>query len=103
MTTNVETITVATPVARNGKLAGVAAADFTTEQLSQILAETALGGLGYVFLDSKQGDVLSHPDHALVGKTLLDLFEGNPLLIDENIPETAANGAKKFVAFAKAS
>ena len=103
ITTNVETITVATPVARNGKLAGVAAADFTTEQLSQILAETDLGGLGYVFLVSKQGVVLSHPDHALVGKTLLDLFEGNPLLIDENIQETAANGAKKFVAFAKAS
>ncbi len=103
ISTNVETITVATPVTRGGKLAGVVAADFTTEQLSAILAETDLGGLGYVFLISADGKVLSHPDNALVGKGLNDIFAGRPLKIDEAVQSATSDGANKFVAFAKVS
>src|SRR5690606_41335741 len=61
----------------------VAAADFTTEQLNQILAEPDLGGLGYVFLVSPTGVILSHPDPALVGKSLPDLFEGVSLDVEQ--------------------
>jgi len=103
ISTNVETITVATPVRKNGSLFGVAAADFTTEQLSQILAETDLGGLGYVFLVSPQGVVLSHPEHALVGKSLVDLFEGPALNIEGGMQKTAIGGENKFISFSKAS
>ncbi len=103
ISTNVETITVAIPVRHDGALAGVAAADFTTEQLNQILAETDLGGLGYVFLVSPTGVILSHPDPALVGKSLPDLFEGVSLDVEQAMQQANAADGKKFISFADAA
>ncbi len=103
ISTNVETITAAMPVMRNGRLAGVVAADFTTEQLNAILAETDLGGLGYAFLVSADGKILSHPDNNLVGKEIAELFAGGRISIDETIHTKTADGSAKFVSFTKAS
>ncbi|MFZ5617310.1 MAG: response regulator [Pseudomonadota bacterium] len=103
ISTNVETITAATPVKRNGRLAGVVAADFTTEQLSRILSETDLGGLGHVFMVSADGKILSHPDSAQIGKDLNGLFAGDPIAIDDGIHHAQLGGAGKFVSFARAS
>jgi signal transduction histidine kinase/CheY-like chemotaxis protein len=103
ITTNVETITAATPVIRNGKLAGVVAADFTTEQLNHILAETDLGGLGYVFIVSADGKILCHPDPSLVGQDIVRLFPGTAIDIDGAIHTATSDGTPKFVSFAKAS
>ncbi|MCB2113124.1 MAG: response regulator [Parvularculaceae bacterium] len=103
ISTNVETITVATPVRKNGALFGVAAADFTTEQLSEILAETDLGGLGFVFLVSPQGVVLSHPKHEFAGRSLSDLFDGPALDVEGGMQRTSIDGKNKFISFSKAS
>lgn len=103
ISTNIETITAAMPVKRDGKLAGVVAADFTTEQLSSILAETNLGGLGRIFLISAEGNVLSHPDSELIGKSLEDLFPGEPIKIDGGVQKAASATGAKFVRIARAS
>ena len=103
ITTNVETVTAAMPVKRDGRLAGVVAADFTTEQLSSILAETDLGGLGRVFLISASGIVLSHPDGAMIGKSLDQLFVGEPINIDAGVQKAASATGAKFISFANAS
>ncbi len=103
ISTNVETITAAMPVKRDGRLAGVVAADFTTEQLSSILAETNIGGLGRVFLISADGVVLSHPDSSAIGKNLDDLFPAESIDIDGGIQGAGTATGSKFVGFARAS
>jgi len=103
ISTKVETITVAKPVRQNGRLAGVVAADFTTEQLSRILAETDLGGLGYVFLISTDGTVLSHPERAKVGKNVSDIFPSADLAAHRALRISRNDGAPVFVSFERVS
>jgi signal transduction histidine kinase/DNA-binding response OmpR family regulator len=103
ISTNVETITATMRVMRGGRLAGVVAADFTTEQLNAILAETDIGGLGYAFMTSADGKVLSHPDSRLVGYDLDDLFDGVEIEMEQTVRAKGADGATKMIAFANAS
>ena len=82
--TNVETITVAAPVYRNGKLMGVVGADFSTESMSDVLAQTNMGGLGYAFLVSGDGKILAHPDRGLVSQDIGAAYPGErPEIRDE--------------------
>lgn len=103
ISTKVETITAAMPVTHNGRLAGVVAADFTTEQLSRILGETNLGGLGYVFLISPDGAVLSHPDKSLVGRNLNEIFAGVDLAEGAKVQRVLAGATREFISFAEVS
>ncbi len=82
--TNVETITVAAPVYGNGKLMGVVGADFSTESMSDVLAQTNMGGLGYAFLVSGDGKILAHPDRGLVSQDIGAAYPGErPEIRDE--------------------
>lgn len=83
--TGVETISVATPVYRNGELLGVAGGDFSAESLSSTLKQTDVGGLGYAFLVSGDGKILAHPERQLVSKHLSDLFPGHTPTVDGNL------------------
>ncbi|GGF69687.1 methyl-accepting chemotaxis protein [Azorhizobium oxalatiphilum] len=69
-------ITAAVPVYVNDKLAGVTGADFFITALQKRLASIDFGGMGFAFLVSDDGTVLVHPDMALVGKKMSDLFTG---------------------------
>ncbi len=103
ITTMVETITASAPVYRSGALAGVVGADFSTKELSGVLAQTTLGGLGFVFLTSPDGRVLSHPDPSAVGKQLSDLFDGQAPRIKEEPQAVRIGGARRIVTFVPAS
>lgn len=103
ISTDIETITAATPVIRDGRLAGVVAADFTTDQLNAILAESDLGGLGYAFLVSADGKILVHPDAGMIGAALSSQFKNLNNLDAEAIRTTDASGAGKIVFFTRAS
>lgn len=70
ITTGVETITVATPIYRDGSLLGVVGADFSTASLSEVLARTNLGGLGHAFLVTNQGKILAHPDRGAISDSI---------------------------------
>jgi len=103
ISTNVETITASVPLYRAGSLAGVIGADFSTDELNAVLAETKLGGLGYVFLTSRDGRILSHPDALEIGNTIADVFDGRTPRIDETVQSASVGGAAKFVTFLSAS
>ncbi len=103
ITTNVETITASAPVYRSGVLAGVVGADFSTEELNGVLAQTTLGGLGYVFLTAPDGRVLSHPDASAVGKRISDLFDAPALRAEESVQTAVIGGARKMITFVPAS
>lgn len=75
--TEVETITVATPVFRDGKVIGVVGADFSTATLSEVLNNTNLGGLGQAFLVTNEGKLLAHPKRANISKNLSEIYAGD--------------------------
>jgi len=83
--TDVETVTVAAPVYKNGALAGVVGADFSTQSLSDVLRETDLGGLGYAFLVTGDGKILAHPIRELVSKHLSDAYPGTTPRVDDTV------------------
>ncbi|WP_428409200.1 response regulator [Hyphococcus sp.] len=99
ITTNVETITVAGPVYRDGKLLGVVGADFSTDSLSDILAETNMGGLGKAFLVSGEGKILAHPDRSLVSKDIAAAFPGQRPEIVSEVQYLDALDAPQIVIF----
>lgn len=97
--TNVETITVVTPVLKDGKLQGVVGADFSTETLAKVLNQTDLGGLGYVFLVNRTGDIMGHPNRALVSSSLADVYGAQIPKIDESIQEVTNNQSSEILHF----
>lgn len=103
ISTNAETITASVPLYRAGSLAGVIGADFSTDELNAVLAETKLGGLGYVFLVSRDGRILSHPDALEIGNAIAEVFDGRTPRIDETVQSASVGGAAKFVTFLSAS
>ena len=99
ITTNVETITVATPVYRNGNLLGVVGADFSTESLGAVLNESDLGGLGYVFMTTGAGKILAHRDREYVSEHVETIFDNSVADLDGGIQELGAAGAEQIVTF----
>ena len=68
-------ITIAAPVAGQGRLSGVAGADLDLGTIRDMIAGLDLGGRGYAFLVEASGRVLVHPD---ASRVLHDLRETLP-------------------------
>lgn len=85
ITTNIETVTAAVPVRRDGQIVGVVGADFSTDSLADKLKETDLGGLGYAFIVSGDGRILAHPDRKLVSQKLSLAYPGAALRLDGSV------------------
>nr|WP_235868367.1 methyl-accepting chemotaxis protein [Pseudomonas ogarae] len=88
-------ITQAVAIHAGQQTLGVLGASLNIEMISQTLNAQAFEGNGYAFLVSKEGKILVHPDKALIGKTLSDLFPGNtPTLNDRLVEATTVDGVK---------
>jgi methyl-accepting chemotaxis protein len=94
-------ITIATPVkAPNGQAVGVAGGDLTLDTLVKTINGLNFHGGGYAFLVDGNGQILVHPDQALVNKTLKDAYpQGTPHL-NGDISESARNGRTEVLTFA---
>ncbi|MBX5104320.1 HAMP domain-containing protein [Rhizobium lentis] len=92
-------ISSAVPVSRDGKLAGVAASDFSLETMVKMIKEINLGGQGEAFLVNNSGQILIHPDAKLVTKTLADAFPTITPMIGGSLTETEFAGKPVLVSF----
>ncbi len=99
ISTGVETITVATPVYRDGELLGVVAADFSTETLSGVLDRTDLGGMGHAFLVTEGGKVLAHPHREFISQTLDELYVGDIPVLSSEVQYLDNLKVQKIVSF----
>jgi signal transduction histidine kinase/DNA-binding response OmpR family regulator len=97
--TNEETITVAAPVYRNGKLLGVVGADFSTQSLSDVLAHTNMGGLGRAFIVSGDGKILAHPNRELVSQDIGIAYPGERPVITNVVQYLERLDAPQIVVF----
>ena len=92
-------ITAALPVKRDGKLAGVAGSDFSLKSLVDMVNSVDLGGAGFAFLVSKDGQILVHQDKALVTRSLADAFPQKTPAIGGGITYTTYAGKPALVSF----
>ena len=92
-------VSAAIPVKRNGKLAGVAASDFTLTSLVDMIKKIDAGPDGYAFLVNNDGTILIHPDAGVISKTLADLFPTDTPKISTALSQTQLNGADKIISF----
>lgn len=63
-------VTIAKAVKKGDKVAGVVAADFTLETLARQVSTKKIGRTGYLFVFDENGIIVSHPNHAFLGKTI---------------------------------
>lgn len=78
------TVTATSVVKKGNDLLGVFGGDFRITEVVNMLKETDLGGLGYVFLAKADGTILIHPDSNLISKPISDLL---PKGVVETRPE----------------
>ncbi|GAB7530823.1 methyl-accepting chemotaxis protein PctA [Pseudomonas sp. 3A(2025)] len=88
-------ISQAVPIRSGAQTLGVLGVNLSIETIARTLNAQAFEGRGYAFLVSKEGKILVHPDKAMIGKTLADLFMGQaPALADRLSEATTADGDK---------
>ena len=95
------TVTIATPVKRDGKLIGVAGGDLHLTTIRERIARLDLGGIGYAFLVDDKGTVLIHPNAKNNLKPMTEVFPNDTPSIAEGT-QGLENGSGKemFVFFA---
>jgi methyl-accepting chemotaxis protein len=70
------TISIAKPLKdSNGSITGVVSEDILLNDMTKIIKDINLNGLGYAFLIDQNGVVVAHPDSKLAGKNLKDTPE----------------------------
>ncbi|WP_109512073.1 methyl-accepting chemotaxis protein [Pseudomonas ovata] len=88
-------ISQAVPIRAGAQVLGVFGVNLSIETIARTLNAQAFEGRGYAFMVNKDGKILVHPDKAMIGKTLADLFMGQaPALTDQLSEATAADGEK---------
>ncbi|MCC3378877.1 methyl-accepting chemotaxis protein [Paenibacillus farraposensis] len=70
------TVSIAHPLKdSNGSIIGVVSEDILLNDMTKIIKDINLNGLGYAFLIDQNGVVVAHPDNKLAGKNLKDTPE----------------------------
>lgn len=60
-------ITISKSVIKNEQPVGVVGMDIDLTSLSKTLSEIQIGETGYIYITDKNGLIISHPDHSLIG------------------------------------
>ncbi|MFD1696885.1 methyl-accepting chemotaxis protein [Roseibium aestuarii] len=96
-------VTAATPVRAGGALLGVFGGDFKITDLVTMLNSADLGGMGYVYLVDDKGQILVHPDAAMIGKTLSDVYVGQIPSLTETLQIASTQTSERLVQFVQIS
>ncbi|MBC3956574.1 methyl-accepting chemotaxis protein [Pseudomonas triticifolii] len=92
-------ITQAVPIRSGNQMLGVLGASLSIETISRTLNAQAFEGGGYAFMVSREGKILVHPDSALIGKTLSDLFPGQTIELSDRLVEATSVAGGTFTLF----
>ena len=98
ITTNELTISAVQPVYNGSRLQQVVGADIILSNVSQIVTDIDVMGLGFAFLVSHDGTILSHPDSAQI-ETSIRAFLGPHATIDRAFTQYEINNESYLVSF----
>ncbi len=91
-------LSVAVPLYEGEQLIGVFGADFLLRELSTLLANNNLGGIGHIFLVDAYGRVIAHPNPAFEDQRLSQLV-GKPVSLTQSIRAIEVAGQKRMISF----
>ncbi|WP_181902275.1 methyl-accepting chemotaxis protein [Thalassotalea euphylliae] len=74
VTINQLLISAVTPIEKQGQFIGVAGGDILLDKVANIINSIEFLGLGYAYLVTEQGKILSHPDAQYIDKNISDLL-----------------------------
>jgi methyl-accepting chemotaxis protein len=77
-TTDQKVLTAVAPILKNGQFIGAAGGDIFLDEISSILNEIDFLDLGYAYLMTSKGKILSHPDVKYVDKEVSELLGQTP-------------------------
>ncbi len=84
-----------------GSFKGAFGGDLSLKSVSDAVNTLNFHGTGYAFLVSADGNIISHPQADLNGKSLNELFTAAQPAFSENLQETTVQGQDVFAAFHK--
>ena len=82
-----------------GKFLGVMGGDIRLKTVADAVNTLDFNGAGYAFLLSRDGNIISHPDTKLNGKSYSELFDGKSPALRKELQEVEAGGKKLLVSF----
>ncbi len=82
-TTDQQVLTAVAPILENGTFVGAAGGDIFLNEISSILNEIDFLDLGYAYLMTSEGKILSHPDLNFVNKNVSELLGSKPSFTSE--------------------
>ncbi|MAG75908.1 MAG: chemotaxis protein [Colwelliaceae bacterium] len=97
VTINQLLISAVAPIEKNGQFIGVAGGDILLDEIANIINDIEFLGLGYAYLVTDEGKILSHPDSQYVDKTTRDLLGFSPALTSEFIDVDESNQIVSFI------
>ncbi|WP_448547433.1 methyl-accepting chemotaxis protein [Thalassotalea fusca] len=77
-TINQQVLSAVAPVIHNGQFIGVAGGDIYLDEIASILNAIDFLDLGYAYLVTGEGKILSHPDSNMVNKQIEDVLGSKP-------------------------
>jgi methyl-accepting chemotaxis protein len=77
-TTDQQVLSAVAPIMDNGKFIGAAGGDIFLDEISSILNQIDFLDLGYAYLMTSKGKILSHPNVKFVNKNVRDLLGSTP-------------------------
>ncbi|WP_208859635.1 methyl-accepting chemotaxis protein, partial [Pseudomonas luteola] len=92
-------MTLATPVMKNGTLAGVLAGDLSLQTMVGIVNSLDLGGIGHAILVNSEGKVLVSPRKEEVMKSLAELFPAGAPALDGALKRVELDGKPQLMVF----
>jgi len=77
-TTKLQVLSAVAPIQSQGQFIGVAGGDIFLDEIADILNQIDFLDLGYAYLTTAEGKILSHPDQNMVNKRVTDLLGEKP-------------------------
>ncbi|NMP30567.1 methyl-accepting chemotaxis protein [Thalassotalea sp. M1531] len=97
VTINKLLISAVAPIEKNGQFIGVAGGDILLDEIANIINDIEFLGLGYAYLVTDQGKILSHPNAKFIDKNVSDLLGFNAALSSELVDVDSSNQIISFI------
>ncbi|WP_415881508.1 methyl-accepting chemotaxis protein [Neptuniibacter sp. QD34_54] len=85
----------------NRQFKGAFGGDLSLKTVSDALNTLNFNNTGYAFLLNSNGNIISHPNADMNGKSINDLFDGTAPSFNRELAESSVNGDTVFVSFSR--
>ncbi|OXY81905.1 methyl-accepting chemotaxis protein [Oceanimonas doudoroffii] len=92
-------ISAVAKITDNGRFLGAFGGDLSLKSIADAINVIDFNGAGHAFLVTRAGNIISHPNTALNGRPLSDLFDGSTPEISAELSTHALNDASHWVTF----